>query len=177
MGPWEADPGEGGLVRGKWCNLQAWGLGVLPSTLSLMTAVSSFPDELPLLRCMLRTELKLTPVAFVRAPHSSMKRHVPAVCTTGSWEVPRTRGPEISCIIHSSCQGWWAPWHPSPTPCSSSPAPHTQFRPHTWEPKGKGTPFLSESQNAFVAKQGPSTQSGRCDSTGQQGRNPPEACL
>lgn len=33
--------------------------------------------------------------------------------------------------------------------------PPTHFRPHIWKPKGKGTPFLSESQSAFVAKQGP----------------------
>lgn len=159
MGPWEADPGEGGVVRGKCYNLQAWGLGALPSTLSLMTAVSSFPDELPLLRCRLHTVLKLTPVAFVRAPRSSTKRHVPTVCTTGSWEVPRTRGPETSCIIHSSCQGW-APWHPSPTPCSSGP-PHISG--HTFgNLKGKGPHFCQNHRVLLWPSRDPSTQSGRC---------------
>lgn len=92
--------------------LEAWRGGAIPRTSSLTAAFSSFPDELPYLKCPLHTVLKLTPVALVRAPHPSMERHaVLTVCTTG--------------IIHHASAGVSGILHLSPAIPPTSPPPHT----------------------------------------------------
>ena len=68
-GCWAVGPGEGVWTGESAENLQAWGLGDLPGTLSLIAAFSSFPDELPYLKCPLHTVLKLTPVAYGKNLH------------------------------------------------------------------------------------------------------------
>ena len=48
--------------------------GDIPSILPLKAALSSFPDELPYLKCPLHTVLKLTPVAYGECPHLHLRK-------------------------------------------------------------------------------------------------------
>lgn len=63
-----------GLEGEGAASLKALGGGAIPSTLSLRAVLSSFPDELPYLKCPLHTVLKLTPVAYGERPHLHLKK-------------------------------------------------------------------------------------------------------
>lgn len=60
-----------GKKSGSGCaaSSQAWGGGTSTGTLSLRAAFSSFPDEMPYVRCPLHAVLKPTPVAFGECLH------------------------------------------------------------------------------------------------------------
>lgn len=93
------------------------GLGDLgtppPSTLSLMAAFSSFPDELPYLKCPLHTVLRLTPVAVVSPTFIHGKAC--AYCVHNRiWGVSQVEGAEMSGITHHSRSGAPGILHPHP---------------------------------------------------------------
>ena len=67
--------GEG--VEGKSAlRLEPQRGGDIPSILPLKAALSSFPDELPYLKCPLHTVLKLTPVAYGECPHLHLGKSI-----------------------------------------------------------------------------------------------------
>ena len=158
LGEGWGDPGEGVWTGESAENLQIRGLGDLPGTLSLMAAFSSFPDELPYLKGPLHTVLKLTPVAFVTASHSSMKRHVPTVCTTGSWELPRSRVPATSCMIHHTRAGVPGILHSSPQ----------HLKPCTWKQTYRGLHLVQNHRVSIWLSRDPAAREAEMTALGNE---------